>query len=779
MPATVSMKRWPWLMWLIVVTWAVAQISRTAVVTDVTSFLPGPANAEQRLMADQLRDGVSTRILIVGLQSVAGAAGAKPSAEQTAALAAASGRLRESLAARRTFAWVSNGDIANHPVDRDRLFAARYLLSSAINVETFSTVALSAAFKRLEEELASVRGLLVRAIAAADPTLETLGLVDRAPGLFGIGNTDGVWFSADGNAALLLMETTARGQDIDGRRAAIEIARLSAEAALADWPATLVKPSVTLAGAGYFSVISHDAIGKDAEQLTLTAIALVALVLWWALRSGRFLGLAVVPVATGALAGFAAVGFAYGSIHGITLAFGVTLIGEAIDYAIYTFVQRNDEGHHAPRFWGQLSLAVLTSLIGFAAMFLSGFQGLQQLALFSIVGLIVAAACTRWLLPALLPRSAPRVLGVGRTWLPTLTNRLRRVRWPLVIATFGIFALLAHKSEHMWRDSLDSLSAASTTDIARDLSYRTDIGVPDLRTMLAVQGATLDQALERTEMATDLLDTLVRDGALRGYASPSALVPSVAVQNRRQAGLPTPQVLRERIRESLAGGNLQASAFEPFIAAVEAARTQPPITPAYYEQTLIGHWLDAQIVQSADGVTVLIPLQGATPELSHKMRIPGVTLMDLEHDAAQMVGNYRQQALRTALIGALGIVLVLALQIRRWRAILSITATLFTTVVVTAGAMLQLTGGLTVFNLVALLLVAGVASNYTLFFSTLSDVPAERDRASRSVLLAGASTFIGFGVLAFSSAPVLCAIGLTVAIGAALGLFASIVFAPR
>ena len=78
-----------------------------------------------------------------------------------------------------------------------------------------------------------------------------------------------------------------------------------------------------------------------------------------------------------------------------------------------------------------------------------------------------------------------------------------------------------------------------------------------------------------------------------------------------------------------------------------------------------------------------------------------------------------------------------------------------------------------------LLLVAGVASNYTLFFSTLSADPEERQRAALSVLLAAASTFLAFAVLTASSSPVLATIGTTVAIGVAVGLLASMVFAPR
>ena len=49
--------------------------------------------------------------------------------------------------------------------------------------------------------------------------------------------------------------------------------------------------------------------------------------------------LGLLPIASGALAGIAAVSLAFGFVHGITLGFGVTLIGESLDYAIYLFTQ--------------------------------------------------------------------------------------------------------------------------------------------------------------------------------------------------------------------------------------------------------------------------------------------------------------------------------------------------------------------------------------------------------------------------------------------------------
>lgn len=83
---------------------------------------------------------------------------------------------------------------------------------------------------------------------------------------------------------------------------------------------------------------------------------------------------------------------------------------------------------------------------------------------------------------------------------------------------------------------------------------------------------------------------------------------------------------------------------------------------------------------------------------------------------------------------------------------------------------------LTIFHLIGLLLVVAVGSNYALFFdATLSG--GATDRTALSLALANATT--GFGMRAFSSVPVLSAIGLTVGIGAFLSLAFAAALAPH
>src|ERR1700751_1159203 len=107
------------------------------------------------------------------------------------------------------------------------------------------------------------------------------------------------------------------------------------------------------------------------------------------------------PVASGAVIGIAAVALGFGAVHGITLGFGITLIGESVDYSIYFFLQSGSAGEAAAAHWKRrwcptVRLGMLTSVFGFASLLPSGFPGLQQLGVYSICGLISAALVTRF-----------------------------------------------------------------------------------------------------------------------------------------------------------------------------------------------------------------------------------------------------------------------------------------------------------------------------------------------------------------------------------------------
>ena len=105
-----------------------------------------------------------------------------------------------------------------------------------------------------------------------------------------------------------------------------------------------------MSGPGVFGIAARATIQSEARWLSAVAAVLVLAILLAIYRAFAPVVLSVLPVATGILAGIAAVGWGFGSVHGITLGFGATLIGEAVDYPSYAFIQAA-RGERLPTRW--------------------------------------------------------------------------------------------------------------------------------------------------------------------------------------------------------------------------------------------------------------------------------------------------------------------------------------------------------------------------------------------------------------------------------------------
>ena len=104
----------------------------------------------------------------------------------------------------------------------------------------------------------------------------------------------------------------------------------------------------------HMAVASRDTIEGEVGRLALLGTLLVVSLLLLIYRSLPLLLLGLLPVATGAVARIACVSLGFGHVHGLTLGFGTTLIGEAVDYSIYYFLQRGDGDQTA--FWRTIRL---------------------------------------------------------------------------------------------------------------------------------------------------------------------------------------------------------------------------------------------------------------------------------------------------------------------------------------------------------------------------------------------------------------------------------------
>jgi predicted exporter len=749
-----------WVAAIAVCAWIAAHATYTG---DLTAFLPRSATPAQALLVAQLREGVAARLLLVGVEGA-----------DDAALAATSRALARRLRESGDFAYVANGEGGLSKRDREVLLEHRYLLSPAVDAARFTEAGLRAALERTLDLLASPAGTLVRTVLDRDPTGELTVILAAQADRAQPASLDGVWFDPRRRRALLMAETRAPGYDFDAQSAIQRRVTAAFEAARTDPAAQLV-----MSGPSVFAVQSRVTIERDAQRLALLAAIGVAAVLYAAYRNAALVAFAALPVATGMLVGIAAVAAGFGTVHGITLGFGATLIGEAADYSTYLFAQRtHDETlfETAVRVWPTLRLAVLTTVFGSLAMLLSSFSGLAQLGALTFAGALAAGFATRYVLPAVVPdRWARRTEVVAPTAIDALALRARRLAWFVPAALAASIAVLGLRYADLWERDLENLNPIAEAAKRRDQELRDSLGAPDVRHLVTVAGANREEALRRLEAIEPVLRALVDQGVVRGFDSPARYLPSVATQRARQAALPEPRELAHRLAAAAAGLPFRDDLFAPFLADAARARTAPPLTAADLDGTAWGLAARALLVETGGRTFGLAPLSGVADPLALAEAIaalgdPAVSSFDLKAESDLMISAYRDQSLALSGLGLAAIVLVLAVGLRSVRDVARVILPVLAAVAATAAALAL--GGirLSLLHIVSLLLVLGIGTNYSLFFSRFLPGDARRRRNAYAVLVAAATTLIAFGALASSATPILRAIGATVTLGAALSL---------
>jgi predicted exporter len=760
--------------WIVLAGWLLALVAMAAfalhtlkVSTDLRSFMPPPRTPDQALLMEQIGEGPGSRLLLLSIEGAA-----------TEQLAELSRGLVAKLHGDVHFEQVINGAFDPAALD-EKLLPYRWLLSPTLDRHALDVQYLGEQLEQRVEDLASPAAALLKPLLARDPTLETLALAERwsppkAPTL-----RDGVWFSSDG-AALLLAETHGAGFDPAAQGTAID-ALDAAFRALPD----AANAKLRLSGPGWFTVLINAKTRAEADRIGIVSTIGFVLLLLLAYRSVPSLLLAGLPVLSGGLAGIVALALAYGSAHGITLAFGFTLLGVAQEYPIRVLSHRRageDALDSVRALWPLLATAITSAAIAYLAFFVSGVAGLQQLAVFTIAGLIGAGLSTRYLLPRVLParfRDVAQTPGLARA--ARIIDALPRPRWLPWLLTALALVVLWRAPGPMWENDLAALTPVPQDLLLRDAKLRAELGAPDVRYLLVLHARDADGVLALSESIESRLDALVKQGVVDAVELPSRYLPSVATQHARQAKLPTRAALETALAEASRDLPFRSGLFTPFLDDVDAARALSPLTPAAFAESPLGARLDSMLVRRDDGWLGLATLSGvhdAAALLAYADTSGGaVRLLDLKGASESLVVAYRERILRALglALGLLALTVVIALRSARraWHVLAPMSlATLLVIVVERASGL-----SLSLFHLVAVTLAAGLGLHYALFFERPVADAAEGRRTLHATVVCVLSALLVFGLQAWSSMPVLRAIGLTVALGVGFHFCLSILMA--
>ncbi|HNB42582.1 MAG TPA: MMPL family transporter [Burkholderiaceae bacterium] len=531
------------------------------------------------------------------------------------------------------------------------------------------------------------------------------------------------------------------------------------------------------AGAIFHALAARQSAQREIDVIGVGSLAGIVLLLLLVYRSPGPLFSGLLSVGVGLCAAALVTTWVFGRIHLMTLVFGASLIGEAIDYAIQYFSARLGTGPDwQPRrglmaVLPALAVALATSVVGYTALAFTPFPAMRQIAVFAISGLAAA-----WLTVILV---LPWALARPQTWQPdhllALPGRLLR-GWRARIGPRALLAIalpaLAVSATGWMRlqidDNVRQLIQSPADLTAQEQRLRALTGMEAGSQFFLIEGATAEDVLRSEEALTAELA-----GRGIGLQGVSRFVPSC----QRQAED------RQRLNAALPAmaGALDQAGFRPEAVAAwssQVTHASGCLAPQSWLATPISApfrhlWLG----QTGAGTAAVALPSGyrQVAELAEAARgIPGVTLVDKPGSVSRLFAEYRRLG---AYVLAAATLLVLAVLSWRYgrRAGLAVLAPTLLAQALALGLLGHLGIAFNLFNLLALLLVLGVGVNYAIFlYEGARGTDAREAAALVGVILSALTTLLSFGLLGLSAMPALAGFGITLALGIAI----SVLLAP-
>lgn len=539
------------------------------------------------------------------------------------------------------------------------------------------------------------------------------------------------------------------------------------------------KAEVLRTGTVFYAGAARSSAESEVDRIGAGSLMGMMLLLYLVFRSLRPLALGLLSVTFGIAAAVAATVLAYGEMHLITLVFGASLIGEAIDYAIQYFAAHLGAGIKWEPMAGLrriapgLVVALATSLLGYGALMFAPFPALAQIALFALVGLSAAWLSVFLLLPFLLTRPNLRnpdaAVAVPQRllmwWQAHMSQR----------ACFGLAGLLLILAVPGWlqlhgNDDVHLLVARSPTLLAQEEKIRELAGLGNSSQFLLVEGATPDAVLANEEKLVAPLARLVKQGDITGYQSLSAFVPSAARQAENHA-LWQKNVFDDvsALQTLFARVGLRDEIADQQIAAFKASAGNSLKLEEWLKTKIATPFHHLWLGRTEHGYASIVLPQGvrSSARLNEVVAdLPGVTLVDKAGSVTRLFRDYRQWG-ALWILGTLCLVFGVLCVRYKWRQATIVLAPTLLAMTLALGIFGYLGTPLTLFNLMGLMLVLGVGVNYAIF---LREGGVHAAATLAGVLLSAGTTLLSFGLLAFSSMPALSSFGLTLLIGVGIAV---------
>ncbi len=527
--------------------------------------------------------------------------------------------------------------------------------------------------------------------------------------------------------------------------------------------------SGTVFYAGKAQETARDEISTIGTGSILLIIALVI----FAFCSIKPLFFILLTIAVGIVTGFVSVLYLFESIHLLTIVFGASLIGVAVDYAFHYFAVGSKVAgpERIRKIFPAITLGLISSVIGYLSLLTAPFPGFRQMGVFCIFGLIAAYLTVVLLLPALKIKYNVRS-SLLCYCKKTLNYIEQKVSLKLFILLLIIPVFCLTRYYHLPEQS-DDIRQFQNVDIELKTQQKvieSILELPVANQFYLVKGKDIESLLTNIDKAGIELGKLVEKNIIEGYTTISDWFPA----KRRQAR-------SYQLYEKL----YQSTGFERLIEAGILSQPQAEELKQQFFQNKnssinIDSWLNMPIGKAQSHLwlgqiegfyAAIIPVTGIS-KLEKLQDISSmITFVDKVAKVSDLLSIYKSKAFNLLLL-AIGLIFVLLLfRYKGVNACFIISVPLIAIASAIAGTAL-LDINLSLFNTLALFLIAGIGIDYGLFFAESNE---SEGNTLLAVMLSATTTLLSFGLLSFSQTPAITAFGVTMLIGISMSLLTSLI----
>ena len=532
--------------------------------------------------------------------------------------------------------------------------------------------------------------------------------------------------------------------------------------------------SILQSGVFFFAADSARAAKEDIQLILVGSLIGIIALMFAVFGSLLPLTISILSISLGVGFGVMSSWVIFDSIHIFTIVFGSSLIGVVVDYSLHYFYHHltSDVQRYSPGGTKSLKrammLSLLTSLLGYSALACTDLGLLKKVAVFSCVGLFMA-----WIsVIALGAKVVKRSIVVRQSMLIILIDFLSRIfarsplglsRVALILAGIStIFLAIGgvdvnddpreffHVSDELLNQERVVAQLSQVYEPGRYLIV-TGNAISELYEELGAFYQTLGEQSRHLRSILDYVPS--QQDQLANYQLQSKLYQDGGVIDLffRKLGFPIEKANQlKREYKAFRGRTLDFPTLNALIPSLPKLLIQRE--GAQYAVVLIKQGADLDAIQRAAS------LEG---------NIHYVSTLD------DSISALKDQRVTGSWLLILAYLLVGVLLFFYYRSLSSLSLLLipaFSSLLTIA--LLQLIGQpITIFHVVALFLVLGLGMDYIVFSKEMVD---SQHVTQQAILLSAITSLLSFGLLAFSSIPIVSAFGSTILIGNSINFIAAI-----